>query len=490
MQKQNPIDDLFRRKLSDYKVTPSSGRRDAIIRDAVNGVTRRPASRWWIIGTGAGLLIMAGMGYLVHEKRQNEKLTSFDSKHIKNNAATNFTSISPSNSITNIQRSTPLNEKTVLPKEITNNAKLQPSINYEVSISKPANNIISNNPTKIPDVKLQEPKTASVKPSVSPDTEAISSSISSNSETVVPQVSSKNETSPSPSSGTEVNVSTSLPQSAVVTQTVSESTKKDSSAFVLSYQKQFPMPEASTDEKIPIVFEKKRKPKTWGIEAGLSYTPEWMFNTFNHDKFVNNPAIEGIVHFGPFSLRTGVGLSITTGSNELNVETNSYLGTYSSLDSIVFKWDQNHYKLLSYVYTSSQNAYDTSLSNNYSYNKKRFTYLQVPLILGYDFWQNKWFSIGIRAGAIISVLLKTENISGEYESGQNRIITISNVTPGRIQMNWQETSGINAKFRLSPRFSIELEPDVRYYFNSIYESSGPVKKPWSVGLRTAFLIKL
>jgi hypothetical protein len=490
MQKQNPIDDLFRRKLSDYKVTPSSGRRDDIIRDAMKGVARQSAPRWWIIGTGAGLLIMAGVGYLFHEQRQSEKLTSLNSKYIENYATNNIKSSTADNSIISIKRSIPVNEKTVQPKITTNNTELKPKENNEVRISEPTKNRGIHNQLKLATEQPLKLQKASIKPSVSPGTESVSPPISPKSEAVVPPVSSKTDTPPSPSPGTEVNVSTASPESATVMQTVSERTKKDSSFTEPSHEQQFTMPESSTEEKTPVVLEKKRKPKTWGIEAGLSYTPEWMFNTFNHDKFVNNPAIEGIIHFGPFSLRTGLGLSIMTGSNELNVQTNTYLGAYSSLDSIVFKWDQNHYKLLSYVYTSSQNAYDTSLSNNYLYNKKRFTYLQVPLILGYDFWQDKWFSIGIRAGAIISILLNTENISGEYEAGQNRIITISNVTPGRIQMNWQETGGINAKFRLSSRFSVEVEPDVRYYFNSIYESSGPVKKPWSVGLRIAFLIKL
>jgi len=37
-------------------------------------------------------------------------------------------------------------------------------------------------------------------------------------------------------------------------------------------------------------------------------------------------------------------------------------------------------------------------------------------------------------------------------------------------------------------FSIEAEPDLRYYFNSVYESSELTKKPWSVGFRAAFLV--
>ena len=76
-----------------------------------------------------------------------------------------------------------------------------------------------------------------------------------------------------------------------------------------------------------------------------------------------------------------------------------------------------------------------------------------------------------------------------YDPGKDRIVTINNITPDRIHLNWQAIGGINVSFRLSGRFSIEVEPEVRYYFNSVYESSELTKKPWSVGIRTAFIIK-
>ncbi|MEI6885935.1 MAG: hypothetical protein WCO02_15690 [Bacteroidota bacterium] len=213
-----------------------------------------------------------------------------------------------------------------------------------------------------------------------------------------------------------------------------------------------------------------------------------MFNTLNGDKFVNNMGVEGTFHFGRYSIRTGVGLSITTGSNEMVVESNEYLGAYSALDSITFKWDYSNYKLVPTYFTSGKKVYDTSLQYTYTNNKKRYTYLQIPLVLGYDFWQNNWFSLGVRGGAVMSVLLKSQELSDSYDPGQSRVVTINNVSPDRVQLNWQAMGGINAAFRLSRRFSFEVEPDVRYYFNSVYESSQLSKKPWSLGVRAAFVV--
>ncbi len=212
-----------------------------------------------------------------------------------------------------------------------------------------------------------------------------------------------------------------------------------------------------------------------------------MFNTLNGDKFANNMGLEGTFHVGRYSVRTGVGLSFTTGWNEMLVESNPYLGAYKALDSITFAWGDN-YNLVPTYFTKTEAVFDTTLQYTYTDIKKRYTYLQVPLVLGYDFWENSWLSLGVRAGAVMSVLLNTKTSSMTFDPGKDRIVQINNITPDRIELNWQAMGGINAAFRLSQRFSIELEPEIRYYFNSVYESSVLTKKPWSVGVRAAVVV--
>lgn len=454
MQKQNPIDDLFRRKLEDYKVTPSVERRDAFIRDAEKVIAKRSSIRWWIVGLGAVLLISAGVGVLVIQEGRVEKRGNLhnESNEVKIFGKLNTEKNDKSSPIVKIINNE-VKEKPVVPNKIASksNAKNQLNVSKLNAKTQLNNELPLNNEF--------------TKSRVSNDKSKNSSAVS-----VV-----------MPPDRSQITAGTQHVSTAVVT---------DTSIMPSADQGQNVGPVLQNEEKIPDFREKSKLTKKWMFNAGISCSPEWMFNTFNGDKFVNNMGVEGTIHFGQFSVRTGVGLCITKGSNEMNVQTNPYLGTYDKLDSIVFRWDEKHNKLVSTIYTSVNNVYDTSVRNNYSYNKKRYTYLQVPLILGYDFWQNRWLSVGVRVGAVMSMLLKSENISSTYESGQNRIITINNVTPDRIQMNWQEIGGINAAFRLSRRFSIELEPDVKYYFNSIYESSPLIKKPWSMGLRTAFLVML
>jgi hypothetical protein len=120
---------------------------------------------------------------------------------------------------------------------------------------------------------------------------------------------------------------------------------------------------------------------------------------------------------------------------------------------------------------------------------KRYTYLQFPLAIGFDFWQQGRLSVGVRVGTIMSVLLTSKQLTGEYDPGENQLVGVDALTPDRVSINWQATGGISASAILSKRLLFELEPQAKYYYGSIYEDSGNVQKPWSIGLKAAILYK-
>ncbi|MFH1160599.1 MAG: outer membrane beta-barrel protein [bacterium] len=248
-----------------------------------------------------------------------------------------------------------------------------------------------------------------------------------------------------------------------------------------------PSDESLSESRKP---EKIRQIRDWGFTTSIYYSPEWMFNTLEGEKYVNNFGLEGSFRYGRYSVRTGVGLSITKGTNELLVEYNDYLGSYKQLDSITFSWDSRHYYLIPTYYTSNQDVWDSLMKLDYPKVVKRYTYLQIPLILGYDLLQKKRFSLGFRAGPVLSILLESKQLSGDYNPGMDRIIRINQITPDRIQTNWQVVGAVNFSLFVSKRISVEFEPGIKYYFNSVYEQSDVTKKPWSVGFRAAFTIGL
>jgi hypothetical protein len=223
--------------------------------------------------------------------------------------------------------------------------------------------------------------------------------------------------------------------------------------------------------------------------AGAFYLPEWMFNMIEGDKFVNNFGFEATFYRGFISIRTGAGISISKGITENAVKYNDYLGTFNKLDSVTFVFDESSHNFLPSFYMSKEKIWDSISKLDSTNIVKRYTYLQIPLVLGFDFWQRGRFTIGVRIGTIMSVLLNSKQISGEYNPGENMVIGIYKITPDRVSLNWQAIGGLNASARLTKSIFFELEPQAKYYYQSIYEKSGFTKKPWSIGIRTAVLYK-
>jgi hypothetical protein len=232
----------------------------------------------------------------------------------------------------------------------------------------------------------------------------------------------------------------------------------------------------------------KEKPSLY-VAASAYYLPEWMFNTIEGDKYVNNYGIECIFYRGLVSIRTGAGISMSKGITENAVSYNEYLGTYNKLDSVTFIFNESSHDFLPNLHMSEEKVWDSSTKLDSTSVLKRYTYLQIPLVLGFDFWQQGRFTIGVRVGTIMSVMLNSKQLSGVYDPGENIVTGIARLSPDHVSINWQAIGGISGSARLTKSIFFEIEPQAKYYYQSIYEDYGSAKKPWSVGLRTAFIYK-
>lgn len=251
---------------------------------------------------------------------------------------------------------------------------------------------------------------------------------------------------------------------------------------------------ADTTAVVPVVIKDKlSKPAETGPEpvftTGIYYLPEYMFNTVEGGKYISNFGLDFTFYRGRTSIRTGAGISVSEGLTEKAVEYNEFLGTYNKLDSITFIYNESAGDFYANIHTSSENVWDSLSLYDSTDIVKRYTYLQVPLILGFDFWQKGRMTVGVRVGTIMSVMLKSKQLTGEYSAGANQVVGISQLSPDQVSVNWQAVGGINGTLMLNRRLYLEIEPQAKYYYQSIYEKSGYVKKPWSLGLRTAILYK-
>jgi hypothetical protein len=138
---------------------------------------------------------------------------------------------------------------------------------------------------------------------------------------------------------------------------------------------------------------------------------------------------------------------------------------------------------------SRRDVWDSLLKLDYPKVVKQYVYLQIPLILGYDFFQSGRYSVGIRVGPLMSVLLASKQLSTEYDPGKKRVVSINKISPEQVDLNWQFMAGLDVSYNLTKSLRIEVEPMVKYYFNSVYEKPQTSWKPWSVGVRVGFNVK-
>jgi hypothetical protein len=427
---RNPLDDFFRESLDDFRLKPSEESRETFLREAGEIMEKTPSGRTvFYISLSILLLVLtiggAGIYFLTGTK-------------------------SAPSSINSDQRTLTASNK---PLQNESYQKLSPVPDTKAEISHTAKNltaisgsVLIKNESLVENIKSQPPIPAGVAES--------------------------NALFKTDTAKTDLESRQGSAGNHPATQTDTSIIKQDTTVLPARNEK-----------------GKPAQSKSIYFSAGIQYTPEWMFNLVNDEtKFCNNFGLEASFYFERFSVRTGLGLSITKGSTETAIGTEEYLGAINALDSITFSWNSQTYQYIPEIYTTPKNVYDTLVKFTYTNVEKRYTYLQVPMILGYDFLVKDKIRFGVRVGPVISFLLNTKQLTATFDPGKDKLIQINNITPDRISTNWQIVGGISLSVLLNKKLTLELEPEARYYFNSVYEKSDITKKPWSVGIRAALYL--
>lgn len=451
---RHPVDEFFSEVLKNYKVTPTEAARNAFLTEA-EGIERtvpgHKSRKRWVFMTLLGIILLTCITGIFISRKSHTAITTplLNNKTVSNNKrddnaiGKNSAGIVYKQSVPNSHRGNaqpiPIDSSTKR-KESSNIPSLVQSQVTNISGSSSTSSVTENDLIPRTFIRRMDP----IYLARIPGTNSL----------IMPEI-----------EGEELKLNTII----------------DHSDSLKDNKKQIPITEKDEFSNL----------RNRLFSGGLYYSPEWIFNILEANKNMraDNLGLEGTFHFGPYSIGTGIGLSISKGTNEIMIGYNDYLGTYKGLDSIVFRWDASHTHLIPVYYYTNKVVFDTSLKLEYSYYEKRYIYFQIPIKLGYDFIRTKIFTLGIRVGPTLSILLQSSAKSASYDLGKNRIVQMNNVTPDRVQTNWQISAGINAGIRLTRRFGLEAEPDIRYYFNSVYEKPDNDKKPWSVGFRLAVLIK-
>jgi len=228
----------------------------------------------------------------------------------------------------------------------------------------------------------------------------------------------------------------------------------------------------------------------WSI--GGYFSKDFIFNSASSESGTKNSYSFDLAvnyKYHNYSIQTGLGLDYSEDNWDylIKYKRNEYLGSYECVDSIWFSpyFDTitNSIVMLPNYITSTESVYDSINHSLSKQSKNHYYYLHVPLVLGYKFYEAKKLSMSINGGAMLSILIvKNEPTIGYYDEGI-RVTSIDDMKLTRIKTNWQLLLGLNIEYQLVNKLSIAIEPSLKYYVKSIYNTNNiNSKNPYSLGL--------
>ncbi len=218
------------------------------------------------------------------------------------------------------------------------------------------------------------------------------------------------------------------------------------------------------------------------FSASLGITPEISFYTTPDAYSKVNFWFDGVLtcHVSRFSLAAGIGLGYVYDEGNYSVE-------YKSLDSVGYYTAVTSYSVGNnneiIFNTQTIGVYDSLYHSSDYRTKDRYTYLQVPLLLGYRLFESARASLTFQAGPAVSFLLDSRKSDPRVEYSNATIIRTDDDTPSRISTNWQVWADLYFEMRMNKQVSIYLEPSFKYYLKPMVEQENVTfKAPMTIGL--------
>lgn len=189
---------------------------------------------------------------------------------------------------------------------------------------------------------------------------------------------------------------------------------------------------------------------------------------------------------GPWLLETGAAVCLSDDNGRFLVNYNSFdsIGYYNKVVS--FSLDPNNYGSIQFN-TEVQGVFDSIDHHMETKTVNRYTYLQIPLMAGYHFYNNRLFTLSIKAGPIFSVMLNSSEPGINFIRENANLQSIDQLSPSRVSTNWQIAAALGIGLHLSQKLTLQLEPTYKTYLRPVYQ--GYQTKPQSIGIRAGLLYR-
>lgn len=237
-----------------------------------------------------------------------------------------------------------------------------------------------------------------------------------------------------------------------------------------------------------IISRNRIKPQ---ISLGAYFTPEVIFYPVGND--VNKNAYTfglGLnLNYNGFVIESGLGFNFSEDKGDYIIDYEEYLGSYEDLLSITF--DTSGQTVEPIFHTTTVEVYDSLNKVSISAAKNSYTYLQIPLFVGFV-KNNRRISYTLKGGPIMSFMINKNIPDVVLPEDKIKIIKIDRNIPTRINTNWQFAINVGFAYKLSNHINISIEPTFRYYLRSVYNNDNNIistKHPYSLGVRTGLIYK-
>lgn len=206
----------------------------------------------------------------------------------------------------------------------------------------------------------------------------------------------------------------------------------------------------------------------------------------NHTKQSHALGLSLSTFRGPWLLETGAAVCLSDDNGRFLVKYNSFdsIGYYNKVVS--FSSDPNNYGSIQFN-TEVLGVFDSVDHNMEAKTANRYTYLQIPLMAGYQFYNKRLFTLSIKAGPIFSVMLNSSEPGINFSRENASLQSIDQLNPVRVSTNWQIAAALGIGLHISQRLTLQLEPTYKTYLRPVYQ--GYQTKPQSIGIRAGLLYR-
>ncbi|MCX6280935.1 MAG: outer membrane beta-barrel protein [Bacteroidetes bacterium] len=175
-------------------------------------------------------------------------------------------------------------------------------------------------------------------------------------------------------------------------------------------------------------------------------------------------------HYSRFSIRTGLGLGYTydEGVYKMQYRSNDSVSFYKEV--IGYYPDPVNPSKIIYI-TRNHAIYDSVTHIADDRTRNRYTYLQIPLLLGYNLFETSKFCLGFEVGPAVSFLISEKKAEPSIDIPNGRLIKLEDSSPSRLPTNWQLWVRLTIGYQFTKHWGLEINPYYKYFLTSPVQST-------------------